>query len=141
MNFDILWPSVDMSEKWKREEPADLNDTSIVTRVEFTSGENSFCAYFTGDIPKEILERIISKQCKILKISHHGSKTGTNQEVLDQARPDIAIIELGKNSYGHPHKEVLDLLKSKSIEVYRTDTDGQVEITFDHGNFKIRRAN
>lgn len=125
VTFDVIWPPKDKAEIWKLDPPADLNDTSIVMRVNY----GQFCAYLTGDLPKEILSKIIDRPCQVLKVVHHGSKTGTDLEVLDKINPQLAIIQVGvKNQYGHPHKEVLDLLTKKGVKVLRNDLDGEIEI-------------
>ncbi len=134
VGFDVLWPSREKLEEWKLDPPADLNDSSVVMRANFKDGNNDYCAYYTGDIPKEILQGLISRPCRILKISHHGSKTGTNGEILDAVKPKIAIIQVGKNSYGHPTREVLDLILSRNIHLYRNDIEGVVELTFGQEN-------
>lgn len=131
VGFDVLWPSREKLEEWKLDPPADLNDSSVVMRANFKAGNMLYCAYYTGDIPKEVLEGLISKPCQILKISHHGSKTGTNEAILDKAKPEQAIIQVGKNSYGHPTREVLDLLTSRKIHLYRNDIDGIIELNFE----------
>lgn len=137
LTFDVLWPSREKLEEWRIDPPADLNDSSVTMRVNFKAGNNDYCAYYTGDIPKEILQGLISRPCQILKISHHGSKTGTNGEILDAVKPKIAIIQVGRNSYGHPTREVLSLLESRKIDVLRNDINGPVEITFDRAGLKV----
>lgn len=138
VSFDVLWPSTEKIAEWENVAPADLNESSVVLRL---NGQG-FCMYLTGDITLEILEGFSLRPCEVLKISHHGSYTGTNEVILEKIKPKIALIEVGKsNSYGHPHPKVLDQLNSKGIQIYRTDTDGRVEITLDKGNFKIRQAN
>lgn len=141
VSFDVLWPTGDKLDFWQREPPADLNDSSVVIRANFGSSGGSFCEYFTGDVPKEILEKLITKPCEVLKIAHHGSKTGTNEAILAKAAPKIAIIQVGKNSYGHPTKDVLDLLHSAKAEVFRNDQDGAVEITFENGELRVSKEN
>ena len=131
-SMDILWPTKDKLELWKLAGLSELNESSVVLRLQM--GE--FCAYLTGDIPKEILAGLIDRSCQVLKISHHGSKTGTNQEILDSAKPAVAVIQVGKNSFGHPHKEVLDLLASKRVKIYRNDINGIIEIQTDGVSFK-----
>lgn len=133
LSLNILWPSVQMLESWKVNPPSDLNDSSIVTRLEY----GDFCAYLTGDIPKETLETLIDKQCQVLKIAHHGSKTGTNQAILDSIDPQVAIIQVGKNSYGHPHGEILNLLRSKGVKTLRNDTEGIIEIESDGRSYRL----
>ena len=131
--MDILWPTKDKLELWKLAGLSELNESSVVLRLGF----GQFCAYLTGDIPKEILQTLINKPCQILKISHHGSKTGTNQEILDLVKPAVAIIQVGKNSFGHPHKEVIDLLTSKGVRVYRNDINGVVEVKSEGKTYKV----
>jgi len=72
-----------------------------------------------------------------LKLSHHGSKTGTDAFTLDNFMPKLAIISVGKNNYGHPNKEVLNLLKERSIKTLRTDETGNIEITSDGKSWGI----
>lgn len=124
LTLEILWPDAVSLALWQSEPPKDLNDSSIVTRLKY----GQVCAYLTGDITREILEKVVDKQCQILKIAHHGSKTGTNEKILDLVKPKVAIIQVGKNSYGHPHKEVLDLLSASKVRVLRNDKDGTIEI-------------
>ena len=135
-SMDILWPTKDKLELWKLAGLSELNESSVVLRLGF----GQFCAYLTGDIPKEILQTLINKPCQILKISHHGSKTGTNQEILDLVKPAVAIIQVGKNSFGHPHKEVIDLLTSKGVRVYRNDINGVIEIGSNGQSFKVKTS-
>src|SRR3989344_888122 len=139
--FDVLWPSAEMSNVWKIAPPADINNSSVVVRLEYnpdTGSGEAVCAYLTGDLPKEILEGLINRPCQILKISHHGSKTGTNQEILEKVNPQIAVIQVGsKNRFGHPHKEVLDLITLKGIEILRNDINGAIEIVSDGKSYTI----
>ena len=139
-SLEVLWPTAERLSIWQTLAPTDLNESSVVVRIEYgdpstrskISGQASsgprFCAYLTVDLAKEILEGLINKHCQILKISHHGSKTGTSEALLELASPKIAVIQVGKNRFGHPHKEVLDLLTSKGIKILRNDTVGTIEI-------------
>lgn len=106
-------------------EPADVpetNEGSVVSRFDY--GETSFL--FTGDLPDE--ERFIPDlaEVDVLKAGHHGSRYSTSDALLDQIRPKQAIISVGKNSYGHPHQAVLDRLGAHSVDIFRTDTDGDI---------------
>lgn len=134
LSLDILWPDAQMLSIWQKTAPGDLNESAIVMRVNY----GQICAYLTGDVPKETLQSLIDRQCRILKIAHHGSKTGTNEEILDQVSPHLAIIQVGKNSYGHPHKEIIDLLTSKSVKILRNDTNGIIKIISDGTTFQAK---
>lgn len=70
------------------------------------------------------LEKI--KNIDVLKISHHGSATGTSEELLDFVKPKEAVISVGKNNFGHPSKEVLERLKNRKIKIRRTDERGDM---------------
>jgi len=107
----------------------DSNDTSVVVRLVFK--ETSFL--FTGDIDesveKDIIERNLELKVGVLKVAHHGSKTSTSKEFLDRISPKHAVISVGKdNKYGHPTKEVLDILSKYDIMVFRTDEVGDIKI-------------
>ena len=74
----------------------------------------------------------------VLKVGHHGSRTSTSEEFIEQTKPEVAIISLGKNnSYGHPHKEVKELLEEYDISIYRTDTEGTIHVVSDGKKYEI----
>lgn len=103
----------------------DTNASSIVARLFF--GENSFL--FTGDLPSEqeavLIDKNINLNSRVLKVAHHGSGYSTSAEFLDKVDPEDAVISVGKkNRYGHPNPEILDRLRQKSINVWRTDETG-----------------
>lgn len=75
---------------------------------------------FTGDIEAEVERRLSFKQVDILKVPHHGSKTSSTPELLKQTMPKHAVICVGKNNYGHPHKEVMLRYNEENIPVYET---------------------
>ncbi|OGE08032.1 hypothetical protein A2615_05615 [Candidatus Curtissbacteria bacterium RIFOXYD1_FULL_41_36] len=133
-SMDVLWPTAEKLALWKLAGLTETNESSVVMKVNF----GQFCAYLTGDIPKEILESLINKSCQVLKISHHGSKTGTSEQILDSVHPIVTIIQVGRNSFGHPHKEVIDLLESKVVTIYRNDSNGIIEISSDGKSFKVK---
>jgi len=96
-------------------------------------------ALFTGDIGKDTeLQLVGSKNIKadILKIPHHGSRFSTTAEFLRAVRPQIAVIEVGKNSYGHPTAEVLNRIKQAKARLFRTDTEGMVQLIIENGTIK-----
>lgn len=136
VHFKVLWPERLDEQIWQKDPPLSLNETSIVMKLSY----GGFCAYLTGDETKEVLEKIIDGACPVLKVAHHGSGTGTNMEVLEKANPKLAIIQVGKNSYGHPHKEVIDLLVSKGVKILRNDINGIIELQISSKGFQIMTA-
>jgi len=99
----------------------DTNDYSIVFHLQF----GQFDALLTGDITSQVEKEIIKnnkfKGIEVLKVAHHGSKYSTSEEFLQAVKPEIAIISVGKNPWGHPTAEVLERLKEIGAQVWRTD--------------------
>jgi len=96
------------------------------------AAQKGFEALILGDM-QSYAERILSATAalpdtEVLVVSHHGSNTSTSEYLLEAARPDVAIISVGYNSYGHPHEEVLQRLAAHDIEIHRTDLEGNVHI-------------
>lgn len=110
--------------------PNDNNEGSIAGILSY---ENSKI-FLSGDITTEVEQRLVwqkvlKEKVDVLKVSHHGSKNGTSDELLKVLKPKIAVISVGiKNRFGHPAKEVLDRLKEKGIEILRTDLNGEIPI-------------
>jgi competence protein ComEC len=133
-----LWPTQD----WINSHPAkegnsDANGFSIIESLTY----QNFKALFTGDAQASVLERIDDMVGKInlLKVPHHGSKTGLNSEILDILNPKIAAISVGaKNKYGHPALSTLETLRSSDIKILRTDQVGDIEIISDEKVWKVK---
>ena len=116
------------------EEKSNLNLSSIVIRM--TYGEQSFL--FMGDAETKNEEARSWPQTNVLKVGHHGSNTSSSQSFLDQVKPQIAVISVGKgNKYGHPKQVILDRLNKMEIKIYRTDESGTIKITCDGKENKV----
>lgn len=109
----------------------DLNDFSYYMHLQY----GQFDALFTGDgdstIQDDIMLTGVIPDVEVLKFPHHGSRTGILPEFLDKAGPELAVISVGKNSYGHPTREALEILSERDIKILRTDKDGEVEVVSD----------
>lgn len=122
------------------EEYDNLNDDSLVMRLEY--GDTSFL--FTGDMTskaeRDLLEDGANVKCDVLKVGHHGSSGSSSYRFLYEAEPKIAVIscEAG-NSYGHPHEEALSRLNDCDAEVCRTDLEGSIVI-FSNGMEVTKKA-
>ncbi len=101
----------------------DTNATSIVLRFEY--GDTSFL--LTGDLAAE--ERVLGrvKPVTVLKAAHHGSKYSSSDTFLNMTRPQEVVISVGKNSYGHPHKDVLERIHKVNAKILRTDQEGSIQ--------------
>ena len=95
----------------------------------------TFDFFVTGDMDQAdeaaLLNREDLPDIELLAVGHHGSKRTTSELLLQQLRPEAAVISVGYNHYGHPAAETLALLDRYHVTVYRTDRDGTV--TFSAG--------
>ena len=89
----------------------------------------------TGDIPPDVSDRLAVessiKGVDYIKVPHHGSKSALSERFYNLVRPQIAVISVGKNSYGQPSNEVIKLLTDMEIKVLRTDEMGDIVIETD----------
>ena len=112
------------------------NDNSNVIYTEL----NNHKFLFMGDAGVEVEEDLIKKynlqDIDVLKVGHHGSKTSSSIEFINEINPKYSIISVGKNNrYGHPNKEVLDNLEDSKI--YRTDEDGSIMFKIKNNKLQI----
>lgn len=110
----------------------DLNDRSLVLRYVY----KDFSVLLMGDAGADI-EPLISATSTIIKIGHHGSDYGSGETFLKTVAPELAIISVGKNNYGHPSPRVINRLKRLNIPYQRTDVAGAVKLESDGSGFTI----
>jgi competence protein ComEC len=114
----------------------DLNGFCLIQLLTY----GNFKVLLTGDAGSLTEDKIAAEAGKIdvLKVPHHGSKTGMSDYFLTQINPSLAVISVGANNrYGHPAQTALDLLKSHNIKTLRTDKNGTVEVISDGQTFSI----
>ena len=118
--FDVLWPN-DASIL-----SSELNNTCIVLLYHY----HKFSSLFTGDIAESDEAGLLASVGKlnVLKVAHHGSRFSSTDVFLTKTKPDVAVIEVGKNTYGHPTKEALDRLKAAGAKIFRTDKNGNITV-------------
>ena len=96
-----------------------------------TAGD--FDGLITGDMNDTVEKRLIKygslPDLELLVAGHHGSKYATSEELLLGTRPELAVISVGYNTYGHPAPETLERLAAAGCAIYRTDWSGTVTIT------------
>jgi competence protein ComEC len=112
---------------------SDVDNNSVVLRV--SEGEISFLV--TGDLQWEgendMAYNRRLEQSAVLKVAHHGSDTSSTDTFLNVVMPQIAVISVGENTYGHPMQSVVDRLVAMVGEgnIYRTDQEGSIEFITD----------
>ena len=106
----------------------DSNEGSIV--IMLTYGLTDFL--LTGDAGLEVEEFLMAGyddlEAEILKVSHHGSATGTSGDFIEAVSPQDAILSYGDNAYGHPHNEVVQDLLNYDANLYSTHEQGTIEV-------------
>ncbi len=119
---------------------SNINNNSLVLKLNF----KDVSILFTGDIEKEA-ERLLYEdkanlEADVLKVAHHGSSTSSTEAFLDTVNPDVAVISVGKNNFGHPSKEVLDRMDIRNIYVLRTDISGAIILKTYGEKIRLRKS-
>lgn len=120
----VLWPTGGALKRTRS-----LNDSSIVLRLEV----GSECLILPGDVSAVVEAQLPpeSLRCRVLKVGHHGSAASSSKAFLAAVQPEIAVISAGRNNrYGHPAPSTLRRLAEAARQVYRTDRDGTIRLTF-----------
>lgn len=140
VTFNVVWPSQSYVAEVPRE-GLDLNVVAVVGRLNFKEFDMLLTADADSQIELAEMATGLLTPVDVLKVPHHGSKTGMLPEWLDYLSPQIAVISVGKNnSYGHPSQKALDLLTERNIKTLRTDQSGDVEIISDGQNWWYNTA-
>lgn len=115
--------------------PIDVNGESQVLKMDYGDCH----MLFTGDMGEREEQLLLEKkkdqllsEVNVLKTAHHGSKYSSSESFLDAVSPVWAVISYGQgNSYGHPHKEVLERFNERSVTVFETGMSGAVRLETD----------
>lgn len=136
VTMSLLWPEDEFV--LSGDEP-DSNENSVVVLISFDDidilvpgdleerGEGALAGRYGAELESEILVA-----------GHHGSNSSSTGGFLDAVNAEVAVISSGEdNPYGHPHDEVLQRLRFRGVEIYRTDLDGTIEIRTDGNAYTI----
>jgi competence protein ComEC len=125
VSLDVLHPGPGRV----RTDEGQTNNDSIVLRLVY----QDVAVLLTGDIEADVERQLVSSgkylQSNVLKVPHHGSQTSSCRMFLDAVAPQVAVISVGENTFGHPAKDVLARLQG--VHVYRTDENGTVSVASD----------
>jgi competence protein ComEC len=127
VRFEILNPPATAYAESSRRD----NDTSCVLKV--SVGEQSLL--ITGDAERrgelELLESGADLSATALVVGHHGSRTSSMSEFVEQVRPSYAVFTVGyRNRFGHPHPQVVARFRELDSNVLRSDTGGLIQLKF-----------
>jgi competence protein ComEC len=133
-DVDVRWPLPGRVPSQPASGGKDVNNVSIVLDISF--GQRRLL--LTGDIEEEVDRQLLltglstsaDRPFDVLKVAHHGSRTATTDELLEQVAPKIALISAGAyNPYGHPSPATVARLQARGARVLRTDIDGSIEVS------------
>ncbi|MDR1028079.1 MAG: DNA internalization-related competence protein ComEC/Rec2 [Clostridiales Family XIII bacterium] len=142
VSLTALYPPKGSAEEYERLilEAEDENRTSLLMRLEY----DGVSVLMTGDMGAEGEAEVLrdlgedgaALRVTALKVGHHGSKTSTTDAFLRAADPEIAVIQVGRNTFGHPTAEILEKLRGHDIMTYRNDLDGAVAFDIEKGRIR-----
>ena len=93
---------------------------------------DEFDALLVGDMGMFTEELLLTTydlpDIEVLFVAHHGSKYSTSYRFLRELTPEVGIISVGENSYGHPTAEAMERMAYYGMELYRTDWQGNILI-------------
>ena len=141
--IEIIWPEEERDLSGADGASDDETDENLYSLI-FKVYCDGFTVLVTGDITEEGEKALVERyggtgrlKADVLKVSHHGSRYSTCDEFLEAVDPEIAIIGVGRNNYGHPADEVIEKLRENDIIVYRTDLDGAIGIRAEDGRIEV----
>ena len=100
-----------------------INDLSLLIELSYRNRR----MLFTGDL-SAANEPDLLPDVDLLKVAHHGSRAATSERFLEMTQPEISVISVGDNNYGHPAEETLLRLTAAGSSIYRTDQCGAIMI-------------
>jgi competence protein ComEC len=131
LKLDVLGPPADLISG------SDLNNNSLVLLLSY--GEIK--VIFTGDIEDsavlDLLSRHPNLNANLLQVPHHGGFLPSAAQLLEAVQPDLAVIQVGANSFGHPNPQMLEVLEQAEVIFYRTDLHGAVVCRTDGREFDV----
>ena len=113
--LNVLWPK---GPPWSTVS----NDNSVA--IELVSPR--FRTAFMGDLADPAEEILSVGKLDLLKLAHHGSRFSSGETFLTETQPQNAVISVGRNTYGHPNRDLLLRLTARNVKVWRTDQVGSV---------------
>jgi len=102
---------------------SDENSLSLVLKVSYGSFDGVFGGDLTGLSPQDDIESVVGPEVgdvEVYKVNHHGSAYSSNDTWLNATTPEVGIISVGNNNYGHPTADALTRLHNHAVETYWT---------------------
>ncbi|EOC99285.1 DNA internalization-related competence protein ComEC/Rec2 [Caldisalinibacter kiritimatiensis] len=130
----VLWP-----DKIKENKLYEYNENNMSLVLLLQSFDKKIL--FTGDIEKQSENKLanMNKECDvdIIKVPHHGSSTSSTEEFIKYFEPEVGVISVGNNNFGHPDNQVIKRYEENNVKIYRTDVQGLITVKLYPNSFEI----
>ena len=108
------------------------NDDSVVLELRYGGVSVVLPGDVSREVERKLADRIGPAPFRVLKAPHHGSASSSSEHFLDALGPSIALVSCGRdNRFGHPAPAVLERYAARHVQVFRTDRDGEIELSTD----------
>jgi competence protein ComEC len=129
LKLRVLWPPAPTA-GWRPE--GNPNDRAVVAHVQ----DGGFDLLLPADAETNVTAALDLPPVEALKVAHHGSVDEGLPAMLERTSPQVAAIEVGRNSYGHPAPSTLGALRVVP-NLVRTDRDGTVRLHVAGGRMRL----
>lgn len=132
LNVEVLHPSVGYA-------GGNTNDRSLVLEVRYHDFRLLLMGDVAGQGEVELVGTGTVSQAAVLKLGHHGAPDSTSDALLDQVRPQLAVLSVGpENDIMAPGPHVLERLARRGVRLLRTDRQGTIHLVANRdGTFLI----
>lgn len=111
-------------------ESSDENDWSIVLRVTYGERTFLFCADAGNRIERQLVADAVMLDADVMKVSHHGSDSGTLMQFVLAVSPEYAVIS-GSTRYDNPDDETVLKLLYGGAHLLHTLQNGHIVFNTD----------
>jgi len=116
---------------------ANTNNSSVVIRLTCHGTSMMLTGDAEWDAETAMIDSGYNLSADILKVSHHGSASSSSSLFLRAVQPDVALVSVGHNDYGHPSSVILERAADDGIATFRTDEDGDITIYINDSGYTI----
>ena len=110
------------------------NENSIITYIKF----KNYDALFMGDAGIPAFYKIksyIPQNITLFKVGHHGAKNVVDREMMNYLSPEISLVSVGFNKFGHPNPLTMKLVSSSYTA--RTDRLNSIKVIFRNNGYEL----
>lgn len=111
----------------------DDNDNSLVYSLILNHDVFLFLGDISRSVERDLIQELNHSTIHVLKLAHHGSRSSTDEYLLSKFLPHFAIISSDPKAFGHPHFEVIDLLRKFKINTFMTFRDDDIQFIYFKG--------